>query len=907
MPTIPNTIYQIHGELKWNVASTQPATWKGAPVTRVNFKNKEGIKSLNYNPKDVVELPYYTSEDGHFRFRDQNGRFSLAVKLHYYGGSKKVVAAESRNGYLSFGFVRDLVPESSLLDSPFRNVFDYLCALSDSSKMENEDGHITSLRDRYNSVRAVFSGSLLYPYCKPNSFRDIQGKAAPLLIFPFGCNASQFQAVSSAMSSRLSIIEGPPGTGKTQTILNIIANMLVTGKSILVVSNNNTAVENVVEKLSRPQYGMGWLVATLGRKDNIEAFLSGQTGSYPDLSSWETPDESWLNKLRGRLMENTSMIPGYFENQQRLSVLQEKLEGITFQSELYNSATHSVAPKILGLIKLTSTRLYSLLVRMDDEMRSRGRLQLVTRLTASLYGFKGDNLSRDAVEAVARRLELTEIEDEIKALKTKNASFKPYYDSLVEDSLTYLRAEVKKRYGKSGKERRVFSREDMLSIGAQAFIQEYPVVTSTNYSATSCIDQAIPFDCVIMDEASQADVATGALALNAATSAVIVGDPKQLPNVVSREVADYVDDIFTKSGLQDAYRFTNNSFLDSILSLFPSAPVTLLKEHYRCAPEIIGYCNLQFYGGELVIMTSRKDGPVPISCFRTVKGNHARERTNEREVEVVVECVRELVKEYKDIGVIAPYDNQVKLISERLVEAGIEGVTVATVHKFQGREKDAIVLSTTSNRATDFVDDPHLLNVAVSRAKERFILVTTGNDIDDGNIKALVDYIGYCGGSVRESGIRSVFDLLYAQYAEERAAFVASHTAVSQYATENFIFELLKKITAEPKYNRLGIMFQYPLKLLVSNEELLTEVEKLYASRSWTLVDFLLFNKVTKDPVLVIEVDGMSFHKEGSEQWERDRKKDSILEKSGVPLLRLLTTMSREEKRIKQALDGLET
>lgn len=41
MPTIPNTIYQIRGDLKWNVASTQPATWKGAPVTRVNFKNKE--------------------------------------------------------------------------------------------------------------------------------------------------------------------------------------------------------------------------------------------------------------------------------------------------------------------------------------------------------------------------------------------------------------------------------------------------------------------------------------------------------------------------------------------------------------------------------------------------------------------------------------------------------------------------------------------------------------------------------------------------------------------------------------------------------------------------------------------------------------------------------------------------
>ena len=71
-------------------------------------------------------------------------------------------------------------------------------------------------------------------------------------------------------------------------------------------------------------------------------------------------------------------------------------------------------------------------------------------------------------------------------------------------------------------------------------------------------------------------------------------------------------------------------------------------------------------------------------------------------------------------------------------------------------------------------------------------------------------------------------------------------------------------------------------------------------------VDFLVYDKVTRRPVLVIEADGMSFHAEGSEQWKRDRLKDSILEKSGVRCLRLPTNGSRERERIVEALEKRE-
>ena len=109
-------------------------------------------------------------------------------------------------------------------------------------------------------------------------------------IFPFGCNNSQYVAVKRAMENQISVIQGPPGTGKTQTILNIIANILIQGKTVQVVSNNNSATENVFEKLSSSKYNLGFIVATLGKSDNKTNFINNQKTNYPDFTSWKSDD-----------------------------------------------------------------------------------------------------------------------------------------------------------------------------------------------------------------------------------------------------------------------------------------------------------------------------------------------------------------------------------------------------------------------------------------------------------------------------------------------------------------------------------------------------------------------------------------------------------------------------------------
>ena len=70
--------------------------------------------------------------------------------------------------------------------------------------------------------------------------------------------------------------------------------------------------------------------------------------------------------------------------------------------------------------------------------------------------------------------------------------------------------------------------------------------------------------------------------------------------------------------------------------------------------------------------------------------------------------------------VIAPYRDQVEALTKAVNNSKVD---IATVHKFQGREKDVIILSTVDNKPTEFSDDPYLLNVAISRAKKRLILV----------------------------------------------------------------------------------------------------------------------------------------------------------------------------------------
>ena len=329
----------------------------------------------------------------------------------------------------------------------------------------------------------------------------------------------------------------------------------------------------------------------------------------------------------------------------------------------------------------------------------------------------------------------------------------------------------------------------------------------------------------------------------------------------------------------------------------------LLREHYRCHPKIINFCNQKFYGGKLIVMTEDHEEPDVLTIYKTTPGNHARGHINQRQIDVIrQEVLPRLVREgYKSIGIISPYADQVAAIQAQLGK----DMEVATVHKFQGREKDAIILTSVDNVITKFVDDPRLLNVVVSRAVKSLTVVTSQDPRNDrSNYGDLARYVEYNNCAVIESTVYSVFDLLYQGYAQERRAFLKKHGRVSEYDSENLAYAVIQDVLQKKEFSFVECAAHVSLVNLVKDYSQLTEEETDYARNPLTHVDFLLFRRMDKSPLLAVEVDGTSFHAAGSLQASRDEKKNRIFKLCGIPLLRLRTDGSGEKKRMEQALQA---
>ncbi len=161
---------------------------------------------------------------------------------------------------------------SCLEEPPAQNRFAYLRDVAELNPLKTDDGQKLLLM-QYQKIDFVSDRSAAALYLNPGKDSPRQFPVPPL-IYPFGCNASQQRAIQAAFGNQISIIQGPPGTGKTQTILNIVANLVVQEKSVLVVSNNNSAIENVVEKLEKQ--GLGFLTALLGSRERKTAFVETQ-------------------------------------------------------------------------------------------------------------------------------------------------------------------------------------------------------------------------------------------------------------------------------------------------------------------------------------------------------------------------------------------------------------------------------------------------------------------------------------------------------------------------------------------------------------------------------------------------------------------------------------------------------
>ena len=779
-------------------------------------------------------------------------------------------------------------------------IFDYFLRVAHArvAQASEQNKPIAENVQRQLEKLTPLEDTALHAYC---TGRNRARQSAGSFIFPFGINESQLKAVERAFSSQISVIEGPPGTGKTQTILNIIANIVLQGKTVAILSNNNGAVKNVYEKLEK--VGLDYLVARLGNKENQISFFD-RLPATPSNASVPAPTMGQIQSVFQKLKQNLHAHNAVAQLQAEIDELTiERRYLLQWQHE--NQVTVSAALEKYKLSPRKSADLMAYLTYLaGTRIKFKDRIELLLNFKIwRVKPFDDRELRRSVIYALQLHYYEKVLQEKKSALAVhqealQRGGFETLLDELTIKSMEHLKRYLHQRVP----DEEVFDAANYRK-KFNKFAKRFPIIGSGTHSIVNSIGGGAILDYVIIDEASQQDIVPGVLALGCARNMVVVGDRKQLPHIPAN--------LGIASPSIEFYDCEKYNLLDSCVGVFNDAiPMTLLKEHYRCHPRIIQFCNQQFYDKQLIPMT-QDAGEKPLKLIVTAKGNHTRNNANLRELDSVLATLKWDGKSEWDgensRGFIAPYNAQVGLSREYLPADFVKD----TVHKFQGKECDEIVFSTVldkkyaSPKNLGFVDDPHLINVAVSRAKNLFTLVT-GEDVfsaNNGHVAALLRYIEYYADEtqIHRAPVVSAFDLLYKEYDQSLERLKARlRPSDSRYKSEQIVAQILREALSQEAFRAIKFHGQILLIQLASlTNETLTSREREFM-KNHASCDFVMYFKVGKTPLGVIEVDGSS-HRDPL-QVERDALKDNILRKSGIPLLRLQTVESGIEAKIEKFL-----
>ncbi|XP_041352063.1 uncharacterized protein LOC121370716 [Gigantopelta aegis] len=240
-----------------------------------------------------------------------------------------------------------------------------------------------------------------------------------------------------------------------------------------------------------------------------------------------------------------------------------------------------------------------------------------------------------------------------------------------------------------------------------------------------------PFQCIIIDEATQASELDCLIPLQYGTSKLIlVGDPEQLPPTVISQEAEKL-----KFGQSLFERF------HSYFKHADSNAVILLDTQYRMDPAILHFPNQFVYHGLLktdpsVILKTQKFPLFPYLVFDMKLGQEecsqlSGSKNNPLEAQFTAVLCKTILERKSitpdKIGIICPYQSQRALIFEHLRKCGLSNIEVGTVDGFQGRENHIIIMSCVRARSSSggigFLADHRRMNVAMTRAKYAFFVI----------------------------------------------------------------------------------------------------------------------------------------------------------------------------------------
>ncbi len=646
------------------------------------------------------------------------------------------------------------------------------------------------------------------------------------MIFPFGTNESQYNAVKKALENKYLSIQGPPGTGKTNTILNIIANLLLEDKSICVISSNNSAVDNIYEKLEK--FNIEYIMANVGSVEKTEKFFSLLREANNDETKGEQNEKINTNDEEKSNHEEFVKISNGYKNLYDNMILYNKISDL--EKELFElNAEYNRIKKDLNdkkvevnflIKKLSSKSIINFIDLLEKD-------NILTDLIFEVKKYKKNDYLKEVINLYYLKKKI-EIENRIKKLKKKTKEVE--LENLNERSFKYFESVIKEK-----KKNKFVNNKDQYHNS----IENFPVIGSTSASIQSNKKTGYIFDYLIIDEASQINIYEGLSAISCANNIIVVGDEMQLEPVVTSDVNNELEDIDLKEG-----------FLTLFNKKIKNLEEIMLLEHYRCERSIINFCNMFFYNDKLKIHTKSKGKTMNLEIYNSLD-----------EVEIKA-------NEYvdNDKNVITPYKDK----------------KASTIYSYQGREADHIYISFDAEYVTKYLENENLINVTISRAKDKLTIISKDFSSDRSIVGELFKYIKF-----------HTFDEL--EY-EKKTLFVSLYNnrkiKCEGSAAEKIIVDELNELIKNYKY--FEFVRNYRLTYFV-HDDIDYEKEERKFIKGNSHIDILIYNKADKCPVLAIEVDGHNYHKDDDSK-RRDKLKNNILQKNKIKLLRLNTQNETNER-----------
>jgi very-short-patch-repair endonuclease len=595
---------------------------------------------------------------------------------------------------------------------------------------------------------------------------------APINIGPI--NLEQFEAVKLAMSRPLTVVTGPPGTGKSQAIVAMVATALNGGESVLVASKNHQALDAVEERLSEIAPEVKFLVRTLNPGKEIDVSVKdvmklivdddGATGSAVDPFLKAQLNELALERLAA------------LEVLSSRRTLNIELADLIERRELRRKGQPQGLPDSQEAGASWWLRLLRLLRIINSGESPEG--QAPDEKGLSLQDL--DRLIRDrraAIDALAEHrdpIELTEkITELARSVVARALSERSAIDRITRETL-----------GGAHDDHELQGYDDLPRQVIDSVVDTRPLWLASILGTPKRIPlhRGI-FDLVIFDEASQCDIGTALPLLARARRAVVVGDDRQLA-FISQIGAAKDRNLMATQGLpkRGTGRFAQGrKSLFDLASSTPNSNRVMLRDQYRSDPDIVEYISTGFYGARLRASANpagfrTPDGFKSGLSWTHVSGQRDAARqgnVNPAEVkEIATQTCKLLLEQGYDgsVGVITPFRAQALALEQALMATLPDSaftetnLRISTVDGFQGQERDVILFSpavcavSPSSAITFIQRDWRRINVAISRARAVCHIVGDLDFARSGKIKTLATLATRATGTRASPVGESVFD-----------------------------------------------------------------------------------------------------------------------------------------------------